>query len=194
MQTATSSPRTLGLGLGLALVFALAGPAAAQPAPAAGSAAPSAGSAAPSAGSAAPVADSAPAPVDPSYRVPVNPSPGDPAPGIRPADPVPPAPPAPLPDPRTGRPEQLRQVCADAMNANPDFAGQIIRTINQQTFFDHQKRGAAIAKNERHVILAYAAMWLAAVGFLFGLWRRQQRLRAEIDRLAKQLATAEAKP
>jgi hypothetical protein len=30
-------------------------------------------------------------------------------------------------------PEELRQICSDAMNADPTFASAIVKTINEQT-------------------------------------------------------------
>jgi len=47
-----------------------------------------------------------------------------------------------------------------------------------------------IAKNERHVILAYAAMWVVAAAFVIFLWRRQLALKDEIQRLQRDLAAA----
>ena len=53
-----------------------------------------------------------------------------------------------------------------------------------------REAAAEIAKNEKHVILAYAAMWLVAAGFVLFLWRRQQALKIEIANLRRDLATA----
>jgi len=87
-------------------------------------------------------------------------------------------------------PDELRQICADAMNANPTFAQDIVRTINAKTAQAHLDAANDIAKNEHHVILAYGAMWLVAAAFVIFLWRRQQLLRGEIARLRKDLDTA----
>ena len=91
-------------------------------------------------------------------------------------------------------PAELRQTCAAAMNANPGFADEIVKTINEKTAFKHAQAADEIAMNERHVILAYAAMWVVAALFLIFLWRRQQALRAELLRLQKDLDAAIAEP
>lgn len=87
-------------------------------------------------------------------------------------------------------PQELRQICADAMNADPTFAEAIARTVSEQTVQQHHDAAKAIAKNERHVILAYGAMWVAAAAFLMFLWRRQQGLKTEIAQLRRDLDAA----
>lgn len=54
----------------------------------------------------------------------------------------------------------------------------------------HETAHAAVQKNERHVIMAYIAMWLCAVGFVVFLWLRQQKLLVEIKALRSQLDAA----
>lgn len=54
----------------------------------------------------------------------------------------------------------------------------------------HRLDGAQIAKNKKHVILAYAAMWVIAAGFLVFLWRRQQGLKSQIADLKRDLDAA----
>jgi hypothetical protein len=102
----------------------------------------------------------------------------------------------------------LRETCTKAMNADPGFAKSIVIVAENQyrkarleqidtencTIAVHRAEEKAIAKNERHVILAYAAMWVIAAGFLMMLWRRQQRLVAEIGQLHRELAEATSAP
>jgi hypothetical protein len=87
-----------------------------------------------------------------------------------------------------------RKACTDAMNADPAFAKSIIATIDKQidqrTIDAHQQAADMVAKNERHVILAYGAMWLIAALFVVFLWRRQQVLKSEIAMLRKDLEAA----
>ena len=92
-------------------------------------------------------------------------------------------------------PQQARQACVDAMNADPMFANSIIKIANEQTAETHMRAAQAVAKNEHHVILAYAAMWVVAALFVIFLWRRQQALNAEIAALRRDLdaATKESK-
>lgn len=54
----------------------------------------------------------------------------------------------------------------------------------------HEVAAARVATNERHVILAYAAMWLVAAAFVIFLWLRQRALRGEIDQLRRELDAA----
>lgn len=95
--------------------------------------------------------------------------------------------------------------CREAMNADPAFADKIIKVAEVQlkdkvdidqvckdrgTINAHQAAQADIATNERHVIMAYAAMWLVAIGFVLFLWRRQQALKGEIAQLRRDLDAA----
>ncbi|MFO1533991.1 MAG: hypothetical protein ABR562_10065, partial [Thermoplasmatota archaeon] len=64
--------------------------------------------------------------------------------------------------------------------------------VNAETVKQHQDAALAIAKNEKHVILAYAAMWVIAAGFVLFLWRRQQHLKTEIAQLRRDLDAAGA--
>jgi hypothetical protein len=129
-----------------------------------------AGSAAPTAGSAAPAAAGS----------------ADAPPAVMPKVPEP-APPSPAAAPSAA---DLRQTCAAAMNADPTFAESIVETINKQTLEQHKAAASAIAKNEKHVILAYAAFWMLAALFVVFLWRRQQGLKAEIAQLKRDLDAA----
>jgi len=99
-----------------------------------------------------------------------------------------------------------RKACTEAMNADPRFADAIIRTAEMKiapdkiqreqllkdgrTIGTHEAHNAWVAKNQRHVIMAYAAMWVIAAGFVLFLWRRQQRLVGEIQQLRKDLDAA----
>lgn len=96
-----------------------------------------------------------------------------------------------------------RAQCTAAMNADPKFAAAIVKTADEaaaqkrdaDTVAAHSDANAHIQKNERHVIYAYAAMWIVAAGFVIFLWRRQQGLHAEIAQLRRDLeAAADDKP
>ena len=90
--------------------------------------------------------------------------------------------------------EAARKTCVAAMNANPEFAKSIVATADKQidarTIAAHEQAANNIAENERHVLLAYAAMWIIAALFVVYLWRRQQALRLEIAQLRKDLDAA----
>jgi hypothetical protein len=80
------------------------------------------------------------------------------------------------------------------MNADPEFAKSIAATvdkqIDQKTIDAHNDAAHHIAKNERHVLIAYAGMWVLAALFVAFLWLRQQKLKAEIAALRKDLDAA----
>ncbi|HPH68951.1 MAG TPA: hypothetical protein PLF40_24525 [Kofleriaceae bacterium] len=105
-------------------------------------------------------------------------------------------PPQPAPSPA-----DLRATCAAALNANPTFANDLLRQLDekkvvelakaQEAFANVQvEAGARVAKNQRHVIMAYAVMWVAAAVFVLFLWLRQRALRSQIDVLRSDLAAA----
>lgn len=54
----------------------------------------------------------------------------------------------------------------------------------------HAEDANTIARNHRHVIIAYAALWILAVAFLLLLFFRQRALTAEISRLSTELDRA----
>lgn len=119
--------------------------------------------------------------------------------------PAPPAAPAASPGAPAASPDatSARAQCTAAMNADPKFAAEIVKTADekaalkrdQDTLDAHSDAYAHIQKNERHVIYAYAAMWIIAAAFVIFLWRRQQALQAEIAQLHRDLdAAASDKP
>src|SRR4029077_9287438 len=84
----------------------------------------------------------------------------------------------------------LRKTCTDAMNKDPSFANSIIKVANEETALAHMQAADKIARNEQHVIAAYAAMWIAAGVFLVFLWKRRQGLKGQIERLTRDLDAA----
>ena len=91
-------------------------------------------------------------------------------------------------------PDELKQICVDALNADPVFAKSIAATvdkqIDQKTIDAHEDAFHHIQKNERHVIIAYAAMWVIAAVFLAFMWLRQKGLIAQIHQLKQDLEAA----
>jgi hypothetical protein len=91
-------------------------------------------------------------------------------------------------------PTAAEQQCRDALNANPDFKKSIANTIGIQLDEEwlkvHQDADAQVKMNERHVVYAYAAMWIVAALFVIYLVFRQQALKAEIATLRKDLEAA----
>ncbi|HEU5055477.1 MAG TPA: hypothetical protein VFU21_03100 [Kofleriaceae bacterium] len=54
----------------------------------------------------------------------------------------------------------------------------------------HEAEAALIQRNEKHVVMAYAALWVLTVAFLVLVWFRQRKLVAELDALEKKVAKA----
>ncbi len=54
----------------------------------------------------------------------------------------------------------------------------------------HRTESEQFTTNNRHVVLAYAAIWLLTVGFVVFMWMRQGKLKREIARLSADLAKA----
>lgn len=173
----------------------------AQPAPSAAPAA-STPSVAPAMAPTTPAAAAAP-PIAPAAAAPpIAPAAAAPAAAATPASLPPAGVAATIPEvPSTRSIEELRGICAEALNRDKQFAADALRVLDERKVVELEKAqqkfaniqieaGARIAKNQRHVILAYAAMWLAAVGFLLYLWRRQGALRHEIVTLRSELADA----
>jgi len=104
----------------------------------------------------------------------------------------------PVPAPAAADAAELRKVCAAALNADPSFAADIVKTADKAAAErrlaadsqQHDEAARHIATNERHVIVAYAAMWLVAVAFVLFLSRRQIALRREIAMLRRDLDAA----
>jgi len=100
--------------------------------------------------------------------------------------------------PPAAAPSEARKACADAMNADPKFAAEIVKVADEKaakqrdddTLKAHQDAVAHIEKNERQVIYAYAGMWIIAAAFVLFLWRRQQALKGEIANLRRDLDAA----
>ncbi len=98
------------------------------------------------------------------------------------------------PDPTAPAPKQapyespMRQQCEDELDRDDawwfNLEGRLRTHIHEQT-------SKEVTTNNRHVVIAYAAMWLLAVGFVVILWRKQQAMRAEIERLESELKKAE---
>jgi hypothetical protein len=100
----------------------------------------------------------------------------------------------PAPQPAKPTAAQLRQTCADAMNADPSFKesiqNSIDKQIDQSVIAAHEDADLHIQKNEKHVIIAYAALWALAALFVVFLWLRQLNLKREIEALKRDLDAA----
>ena len=110
------------------------------------------------------------------------------------AEPAPPPAPPPAVD--------ARKACTDAMNADPQFAAAVIKVADEKAakqrdddlIAAHTAADMHVQKNERHVIYAYAAMWIVAAMFVIFQWRRQEVLKGEIANLRRDLEVAADDP
>ena len=96
-------------------------------------------------------------------------------------------------------PTVSREACLAYIDADPalsaELASKLRAHIDQQFWRDqeaatqkrHNDDATLIATNKRHVVMAYAAMWLLAVGFLALLWHRQRSLVARLGELEARL-------
>ena len=101
-------------------------------------------------------------------------------------------------------PDAARKACTAAMNADPAFAEAMLKTaatnaeiaktghgpLDNEIVATHQKAADDVAMNEKHVIMAYAAMWILSVIFVVFLFTKQRGLKLEIATLKRDLEAA----
>lgn len=117
------------------------------------------------------------------------------------AQPAPPAA-APAAPPAAPPAADARKACSAAMNADPQFAAEVVKIADERaalkrdadTVAAHVDANNKVQRNERHVIYGYAAMWIVAAAFVIFLWRRQQSLQDEIAHLRRELDAAAREP
>ena len=97
-------------------------------------------------------------------------------------------------------PAVSKEACLAFIDADPALSAELTTRlrahIDQQFWRDqeaatqkrHNDDATLIATNKRHVVMAYAAMWLLAVGFLAFLWQRQRVLVARLGELEARLS------
>jgi hypothetical protein len=82
----------------------------------------------------------------------------------------------------------MRQLCEDELIKDHDWWWNLVDRLRTS---DHNQTAREIKTNQRHVVYAYAAMWILAVGFVLLMFLRQQKLQDEIARLELQLRRVE---
>ena len=80
-----------------------------------------------------------------------------------------------------------RDACYEKAAANKKMLANLKNVMRADI---HAEDGNLMARNYKHVIMAYAALWILAVVFLFLLFMRQRTLTAEIARLNIELDKA----
>ena len=82
---------------------------------------------------------------------------------------------------------ELRQQCEAELAKDRGWQADLENQLRPKV---HQDDATVMLKNKRHVVMAYAALWVLTAAFLVLLWLRQRRLLAEIDRLGEQVKKA----
>lgn len=120
---------------------------------------------------------------------PMEPPPAPPPPGpvCKLTEPPPPRDPKKKMEKLETEPSKYRQFCEDELLKDKEWWFNLEERLGRNV---HKQAAKEITTNNRHVVAAYAAMWLLAVAFVVVLWRRQQRLKLEIERLSNELEKA----
>ena len=109
---------------------------------------------------------------------------------------------APAPSATSPTPAALKAQCMAALNADDAWTSEPrvkLEAVISKEFYDkldegsrkrHNEDAQLIARNKRHVVLAYAAIWLLSLSFIIGMWLRQQKLKAQLETLRRDLEAA----
>lgn len=90
-----------------------------------------------------------------------------------------------------GTPATLKDTCMAAINNDQQWTDELAAVIEKSVRYKvHNEEAELIAMNKRHVVMAYAVLWLFSIAFLFAQWRRQQALKQQIESLKSELAAA----
>lgn len=118
--------------------------------------------------------------------------PGDAAAPVAPAAPAAPAASEmPVAGTPPGTPATLKDTCMAAINNDQQWTDELAAVIEKSVRYKvHNEEAELIAMNKRHVVMAYAVLWLFSIAFLFAQWRRQQALKQQIESLKSELAAA----
>ncbi len=83
----------------------------------------------------------------------------------------------------------MREQCEGELAKDKGWQAELRNAMRPEV---HQEDANIIARNKKHVVMGYGALWGLTVVFVVLLWLRQRRLLAEMDRLAQQIAKAAA--
>lgn len=81
----------------------------------------------------------------------------------------------------------MRDQCQAELAKDKKWMAELKDTLRPEV---HEAEAALIQKNEKHVVMAYAGLWVLTVGFLVLLWLRQRKLVAELEVLEAKVAKA----
>ena len=81
----------------------------------------------------------------------------------------------------------MRAECEAELEKDKKWTAELKDTLRPEV---HEAEAALIQRNEKHVVMAYAGLWVLTVGFLVLLWIRQRKLVAELEALESKVAKA----
>jgi hypothetical protein len=82
---------------------------------------------------------------------------------------------------------EMRDQCEAELAKDQLWSAELEESVRPAV---HEADAAVMLKNKKHVVMAYAALWILTVAFLVLLWLRQRKLVAELDRLEAKVAKA----
>ncbi len=84
---------------------------------------------------------------------------------------------------------EMRDACIAEMAKDAEIR---VACMTQYSDEYHAQDAKQATNNNKHVVMAYGALWIIATIFLVGMWLRQRKLIHQIERLEADLAKAAA--
>lgn len=82
---------------------------------------------------------------------------------------------------------EMRETCEAELAKDKLWSAELQESVRPAV---HEADANIMLKNKKHVVMAYAALWILTVAFLVLLWLRQRKLVADIARLESKVAKA----
>lgn len=82
----------------------------------------------------------------------------------------------------------IRQQCEGDLRKDHTWRAQLEQELRNKV---HQDDADLMATNKKHVVMAYAALWIIMVMFVVFMWIRQTDLKKQIASLESDLSAAE---
>jgi CcmD family protein len=81
----------------------------------------------------------------------------------------------------------IRETWREEVRKDPTLKADIDQALRESV---HRNESATFTRNNEHVVIAYAAIWVLTIGFVVLLFLRQGKLKEEIARLHRELGKA----
>ena len=81
----------------------------------------------------------------------------------------------------------MREQCTEELRKDARWRAELRNQLRDDI---HSEDANLMLRNKRHVVIAYAAIWILAVAFLVLMWWRQRSLTREIEELREQVRRA----